>query len=488
VKKDPGLGSRLEGRFRPALYWGAEFLAHSVRLCGFGIKDGKPLVLQTFEGTYAEAEAFAIEHGLAYEGLRAAVSHLPFKIEPLETMAEGFASASGAASSASSEEDIQPQIDRIRPPGLPPEAADAQAFHLGEDRYLLLAREDAVRGFVEKLSSSLGALWSLETPPSALLPFLDSQRALGHWTALLAEAEYVHVLFFRESAPIAYAKIFTGCDAARADAAAFCTEMKKALVYHFGSRFSGASLEAIQVWRDGAGGEVGAALKALGIPQFTPDWGPLAGVPEPFRVAAALALQAMQERESVVSFAVPAPAAAESLKLWRKRTGVLARAGYLAMCAAAIGVSMLVVSAVALHWTVATKARSWSGELQRWSDFQKQKAAVETQLAGMKGLISHRTDAYAGMQRIAGLLPPEVWLESWELENLAGRRFNHRLEGYALAEGRVPEFLSGLEKAGRFGSVKLKSTERIKGETVEEKTKIQANRKDLVRFQIGASE
>ena len=31
MKKDPGLGARLEGRFRPALYWGAEFLAHSVR-------------------------------------------------------------------------------------------------------------------------------------------------------------------------------------------------------------------------------------------------------------------------------------------------------------------------------------------------------------------------------------------------------------------------------------------------------------------------
>jgi Fimbrial assembly protein (PilN) len=92
------------------------------------------------------------------------------------------------------------------------------------------------------------------------------------------------------------------------------------------------------------------------------------------------------------------------------------------------------------------------------------------------------------MQRIAGLLPSETWLETWELENVSGRRFNHRLEGFALAEGRVPEFLSALEKNGRLGSVKLKSTERIKGETVEDKTKIQANRKDLIRFQIGAAE
>jgi hypothetical protein len=79
-------------------------------------------------------------------------------------------------------------------------------------------------------------------------------------------------------------------------------------------------------------------------------------------------------------------------------------------------------------------------------------------------------------------------LETWELESANGRRFTHRLEGYSLEEARVPEFLANLEKSGRLSSVKLKSTERIKGETVEEKTHIQANRKDLVRFQIGASE
>jgi Tfp pilus assembly protein PilN len=141
-----------------------------------------------------------------------------------------------------------------------------------------------------------------------------------------------------------------------------------------------------------------------------------------------------------------------------------------------------------LHWTVSSKARAWSGELERWGGFQKQKQAVEAELNGIKGLIGNRTDGYAGLQRMAASLPSEVWLESWELENTAGRRFTHRLEGYTLAEARIPEFLSNLEKSGRFKTVKLKSTERIKGETVEEKTKIHANRKDLVRFQIGAVE
>jgi len=472
------LGARLEARFRPALYWGAEFLSQKVRLCAFGVdgKDGKPAALFTFEGTYAEAEAFATGHGIAFEGLRGAVSHLPFKMEALESAAEG------------SEEDIHPQIERVRPPGLPADALDAQTFQLGEDRFLLLAREDAVRAFTEKLPFHLGALWGLEVPHLALMPFLDASRAIGHWASILCEADFAHVQFFREASPIAYAKVFTGWEDAGRDPSAFATEMKKALVYHFGSRFPGASLEAIQVWRDGSAGEIGSALKGLGIPQFTPDWGPLTDLPEAFRVAGALAYQGLQDQDPAVSFSIPVPAAAASRRAWSHRAGILARTGFLALAAAGIGVAMLALSALALHGTVASKARSWSGELQRWSDFQKQKTAVEDQLENMKGLIGHRTDGYAGLQRIAALLPPETWLENWELENISGRKFNHHLEGYALAEARVPEFLSNLEKAGHANSVKLKSTERIKGESIEEKTKIQANRKDLVRFQIGISE
>jgi hypothetical protein len=476
VKTPAGLGARLEARFRPDLYWGAEFLADKVRLCAFGTKDGAPAALKTFEGAYEEAEAFAQEHGLAFEGLRGAVSHIPFKIEPVSSQEDA------------AEEDLQPHIDRIKPPGLAAEAVDAQAFSWDGDRFLILAREDAVRGFTEKLSPNLSALWSLETPVLSLLPYLDRERAIGHWACILAESEYLHLLFFRESAPMAYAKVFSGSAAARQDAAAFATEMKKALIYHFGSRFPGAALDAIQVWRDGSSGEIAAALKGLGIPQFTPDWGLLAAIPETFRVAGALALRGLREQEPLVSFSTNSPASAESLKLWRKRTGRLARTSYLTLAALAIGVTLLALSAIGLHLTVESKARSWSGELQRWSAFQKQKTSVESQLAGMKGLLGHRTDAYAGMQRLAGLLPAETWLESWELENTSGRRFSHRLEGYALIEGRVPEFLSALEKDGRLGSVKLKSTERIKGEKVEEKTKIQANRKDLIRFQIGAAE
>lgn len=462
----------MEARFRPDLHWGAEFLAQKVRLCAFGGRDGRPAPLHTFEGDYPEAAAFAAAHGLAYEGLNAAVSHLPFRIEPLEPVAEG------------GDEDVAPHVDRLKPQGMPAAAMDAQEFHLGADRNLVLVREDALRSFTESLPAGLAELWNLSPSPLALLPHFEMDRAPGRCAALSCEADYTHLLFFRDGSLSAYAKVFVGWEDAGRDPSGFAKELKKALVYHYGSRFPGASLDAFLMCLDGPSGQACAALESLGIPRIRPDWGALAAVPEPFRVAGALAYRALSGVEPPLSFPVPPPAAAQSRRIWRGRAGILARTGFLTLAVSALGVALLALSALGLRTMVAAKARTWSGELERWDAFQKRKASVDGELVGVKGILSRRTEAYAGMQSIAGLLPPEVWLESWELEPSAGRGNVHRLNGYGLAEARVPEFLANLEKSRRFTAVKLKSTERIKAETAEQKTGIQANRKELVRFQI----
>ena len=476
MKKGSGWGGRLESRFQPALYWGAEFLSTKVRLLAFMEKEGMPEVMHTFEGDYAQAEVFAAKHGLEFDGIRGAVSHLPFKIEPLKLNAE------------SNEEDLQPHIDRAKPLGLPSEAFDVQSFQWEDSSFLILCREEALQEFLTKLSPSLHALWSLEFPHLALLPFIDKSLAIGHWVSILCEEDFIHLLFFRESTPIAYAKMFTGWDDAHKDANAFATEIKKALVYHFESQFTGLSLQGVQIWREGPAGEVATALHGMGIAQFQPDWGALAKLPESMRVAGALALQGLQGKEAKFSFTHDQPADAFAKRLWNRRAGLLAKTEILVFAAAGIGVAMLILSALGLHLTVTSKAKSWSGELQRWTDFQKQKTDVDGQLESMKGLINHRTEGYSSLTQIAKQLPPEVWLESWEVENISGHRFSHHLDGYSLLEAHVPEFLANLEKTGLFNAVKLKTTERIKAESVEEKTKISANRKDLVRFQITATE
>jgi Tfp pilus assembly protein PilN len=186
-----------------------------------------------------------------------------------------------------------------------------------------------------------------------------------------------------------------------------------------------------------------------------------------------------------MSFSIPRPVGAEARRLWMRRTGILARFGYHVSAGAAIGVVLLVLSAVGLRWTVETKVHAWSGELKRWDEFQKRKASVVAQLDGMTGLLSRRTEGYADLQRISSLLPSDLWLQSWEMDGRGGTGFTHRISGYSPIEARVPEFLANLEKTRKFASVKLKSTERIKGEAVEQKTGIQANRKDLIHFEMG---
>ena len=478
-----GIGARLEASFRPSVHWGAEFLADRVRICGLKEAEGKILLADSFDGPLAEAETFARSHGLAYAGIHAAVSHLPFKLEALEPLATG------------ADDDIVAQAGRFKPPGLTMDSLELHGFGLGEERFLVMAREDAVRGFVEHLPAALAGLWDLTPSPLALLSQADPAAAAAptpiadRMAALIVEEAYTHILFLRGGYPEAYAKAFTGCEEARRDPAAFSREMKKILVYHHGSKFPGASIEAYSIWRDGTEGEAAAALARLDLPCRPPTVIPgLEAVPASLQVAGALALQGLRGTESLVSFSVPRPQLPQSHRVWMRRAGLLARSGYHVSAVVAALALLLMASAAIFRKVVETKAVTWSGELQKWDQFQDRRATVEGRLEKLQGLLGRRTQGYASLQRIASLLPQEVWLEEWEAESGADGKYVHRLTGYSLAEARVPQFLARLEDGKGFQSVKLKSTEKIKGEKVEKETGIQANRKDLIRFQMVVSE
>lgn len=469
-----GAGARWKARFRPSVHWGAEFTAQGVRLCAIAERDGKASVVHAFSGSYTDAEVFAKSHGLAYAGLHAAFSHLPFKLEPMPASEEGSDEAARA-------------LERARPQGLSAEAYESHVLPIGERACLALAREDALQGFLKGLPAPLAALWDLLPSPLAMFPVVDLGQAEGCWAALLGEADILHVLFFRADALLAYAKVFSGWEDAGRDAVAFAREMRKALVYHFGGRFGAGPLAGLRIWRDGPGGEIAAALGGLGIPLSEPGWGPLSGVAPELRVAAAAAWAGRAEGDRPATFSGSEPAAAVSQRAWLRRAGELARYGIPSLAVLALVVALMGAGALALRWTVEAKARSWAGELRKWDEFQRRKAIVESELGGLHGLLSRRTSVYADLQRIAGKLPSETWLESWEAECKTGSRCQYRLEGFAVSEGRVPEFLSALEKGGVSGPLKLKATEKIKGEVVEQKTGIAANRRDLVRFQLGSA-
>ncbi len=472
-----GLASRLDARFRPGVYWGAEFLEGNVRLCGLVLKEGRPFSEYTFEGNYVDAETFAANHNIGRLGLHAAVSHIPFKLQSM-----GPVSTSG-------EEDVGPYAENQRPQGLGTDAFDLFTFPQGGERHLVMAREDVLNGFSQSLPLSLSSLESLCVSPVALLEWLDVTSMRGWQAAILAEADISHILFFQNGTLKNYVKVFCGWEQAKTYPDIFQKEMKKALIYYFGSRFPDTVLASVQIWHDGDGNEVATSIKALGILQATQAWlPPVSAIPDGFRVAAAMALCALKDTPGPESFSIPQPKQVVQHRFWMRRAGVLAKVGTQVLAGVSIGLLLLVLSALAMRYTVASKAKTWSNELSKWDEYQKRKALVESQIESIQELLKRRTQVYATMQNVAKCMPTEVWLESWEMETQSENAIVHRLSGLSIAEGRIPEFLNNLEHAKSLGVVKLKSTERIKGETVEQKTNIRANRKDLVRFQIGISE
>jgi Tfp pilus assembly protein PilN len=466
-KGGPGPGARLEAMFKPRIHWGAEFLADEVRIQGLRREGAGTVAVASFAGSYAEAEAFARSHRLAQAGLHAAVSHLPFKIG-----ASGNSGETEEAAAAS-----------LSPVGLAQDVWEAHGFEQADGRFVFATRSDLLRSFRETLGADLAGLWDLTASPLALLPFLDLASAPDRLAALLPETDHTHVLFFRRGVLEAYGKVFAGLRDA-AQGTAYAHEMGKILIHHYLVRHPGAKLDALQLWRDGPQGEIGAALRPLGIAQVTTAWA--ASLPSPATVAGAAALAGPLQAGPPVSLVADPPALPVSRRLWMRQTGRLARMGSQGAAALALLVLASGLALAALKAVVDGKTRSWSGDLEKWETFQQRKAELRTRAAGWQGLLSQRTQSYASLQRIAALLPPELWLGSWETAATPGG-FIHRLEGYSLTEARVGEFLASLEKAGGL-AVKLKSTEKMRGETVAQKTGIAANRRGLIRFQLEISE
>lgn len=472
-----GMGARLEASFRPSVHWGAEFLADRVRICGLAADKGPadaatPRTVESFEGTWEEAEKFARSRGLALEGLHGAVSHLPFKLESLP---------------AGGEEEIGPHAERLKPVGIPLDAIEYHVVGESPEASLLLARESAVQALVASLPDSLSALWTLAPSPLALLPFAVTPA--GRQAALMVEESHTHVLFLRDGALEGYAKAFIGEAEARQDPDAFAREFRKVLIYHRGTRFPGTSLDGLSLWSSALESAAPKALEALGLAVAIPTWKkPLASVPGPFRVSAAMAATALAGDLPLASFSIPVPIIPADRRKWKARAGLLARTAYPILALLTLAALLLAGGALVLRAVVDRKASQWAGELQAWDRFQDRRVVVEKRLDRIQGLLARRTTAYASFQGIAVSLPPEVWIEGWDAESGEGGKLIHRLTGYSQTEDKIPLLLAGLEKDKAFRNVKLKTTEKVDGEKVEKETGLKANRRDLVRFQVVVSE
>ncbi len=179
---------------------------------------------------------------------------------------------------------------------------------------------------------------------------------------------------------------------------------------------------------------------------------------------------------------------AASRRLWKKRTGVLARAVFHAVWMLAFTAGAMALAAEILHRMNQADTQRYAADLNKWKSVQAMRTEAEDEMNRLRSALTQRSRVASSLVQVASQLPDSLWLEEWELEWGRGGRLEHRLSGYALAESRVPEFLGSLERKKAWRLAKLRSTERVKGETVEKKTGIQANRMDLVRFQVQVEE
>ena len=472
-----GMGARMEAQFKQKIFWGCEFLSHRVRLCGVQNKNGVPTLAETFEGSYAEAEIFAESRGLLSLGFNASVSHLPFKISRVHH------------SESSSEETLTTETEGALPIGLKLDAMELVPFQFGAPEFMVLLRSDTLHSFLDSLPRSLKSFWTLTPSPLVILPQLMLDMLPGNAAVIQSELHYSHILFFKNQKLESYVKIFAGLEQTANHPETYLKELKKVLVYYYSNRFSGSTLDSVHLINDGEGNAVKVLLTQLDI--STTDLKFLTEIPtlpRSFQIAAALALQGLNGNESLAPFALGRPHLPQLNHKWKRRSGALAKYGSVLSLGAAIGVVLLVLSAFGLTLMVESKTHTWAGELGRWDEFQKRKKEVGQVLESMQGILAHKTESYGDLQRVAQMLPPETWLQSIELTHQIASGYTHHLSGYTLQESRVPQFLSNLEKSHHFVSVKLKSTEKIKGEVVEQKTGISANRKDLIHFEIGMTE
>jgi Tfp pilus assembly protein PilN len=466
-------GERLSASFQPSIHWGIEFLQDRVRLCGIQRQTLK--VSEIFEGTYEAAAVFAKTRGLAYEGLHAALSHVPNRWECLGP--------------ESPELDSSSQVERLKPIGTPTDSLEVHDFTFRDFRYALLLREDALRGFLESLPSELASLWNCVPSPWVLAQAEKCEALPERWAALLPSATDTQIVFFRRDLPEAQAKLFFGWEHARTHTETFGAEIKKALVYHYGAKYPGSSLDAITLWGDSPEREIDRLVREAGFAIRAANFETaLALIPAPFQVAAWMALQSAQSKTPPFSLWVPEPQLAKRRRDWIRHSRQLAVVGTRIALGMGVIALLALVAAFTLKFIVNSKAQTWSGELQKWEQFQSTRSSVERDVQAVGGIFERRTTVYASLQKIAGQLPSDLWLSEWDVETdkvETGRiTFIHRLTGHSLVEGRVSQFLANLEGLKTFHSVKLKTTESIQGEVVEKKTQIQANRRNLVRFQV----
>ena len=112
------------------------------------------------------------------------------------------------------------------------------------------------------------------------------------------------------------------------------------------------------------------------------------------------------------------------------------------------------------------------------------KSSIRTKLETFKGVVSNKSNFNKVLKEIAQLVPDKVWLQQVENESDVNGKKSLHIAGYSFTQGLLKNFIAQLEHSNLFLHVQIKSTEIISGKSIAKKTKVRANKKDLIYFQL----
>ena len=466
----------------PAI-WGAEFTEDHVRLVCLQ-SAGSPKVTKSFKGTYKEALKFAGDNALEFKGVRAAVSHLPFKT----THFPGEALESPEA--------LEEAENKSRPPGLTGEDMIEEWVPVSKSSLLLQMREGHLQHFLKDLPKELGTLsWAAPSPfayhrlfGATMGKMADVRHGAGPISraALVVESDYTHVMFYIDGEVRLCLKLFMGYEQVRDVPDQYLVELKKALAYYWQTKVMGSAITEVVLFKDGPEGEVLKALQeGLDVPVRIPE--PPAfvnGLDRSLYGALGMALSENEDEPPPYSVGSRNASQVSSRRLWLRHSRTLAKALGVYLLVSLLVLGLMASASGVMHLVFKDDKKEGAEAARGLAQLVSQRTLLEGEIKQVQGMLANRTRLTEKMQAIQQQIPAKMWLSSFVSEKKEGGGFTFRIGGYCFEESSISKFMQGLEKLSGTQSVQLKSTELVPAKTVQEITGLKANLRDLVQFQL----
>lgn len=473
--------ARAKALFLPKEQWVGEWDGRTLRLLAFSKSASGLLWGERFSGDLKSGEEWASARGIPKFGLELALTVPGLQIKclhPGEMPEDGHSSP---------EENLVRELS----PGLETASLEIRTVRMAEATYSAHILHEGLETLAEGLTERLGGLFSMDAGLFSVWQCVDGEAAPLSFVALLATSDEI-LVSIRDHGRwvVAYAIAWPAEESGAAPEVflqAVARLLRQCLEYHYPWQFNAARPQAIQIWRDREG-LLAKALECNLWAATPPSWLPgIKDVSEDFRPAAALALAQTRSSCPRLDFGPIGIEHPKQIRKRRERTGQFFLVAMIIL--AFVGISELILSAgVGVMLRVEAKeSRKWSEPLSKWERLKWKRQSLIEKWDQLGPVLSQGNKPAQRFAKLSNTLPPDAWLERWQfVQDVQGVK--NDLTGYALEDSLIPIYVRRLQASGEYREVRLRATEKLSAEKVEELTRLKANHRILHRFELVVSE